>query len=172
MPPCVWTQYAMVSAYRTECGRAFSFWTHVVKAFSIWMQPYHGIFLLDTAMSGYFPSGRSRVRAMASGRHVSWYRGYAGCQGREPRSKYSRRIHKHAVSSRYSDSVQLYYLSISNVYLCMLLPHFVFSAQAPSVTSVAAIITCSNAVLMCVALLWVSETMESWQIRHDTMCPT
>ena len=86
-----------------------------------------GIFLLDAAVSGYFPSGCSHVRAfsfwtqpcqgiflldaagseqMASGRRVSWHGGYAGCQGTEHRSKYSRRIHKHAASSRHSDSVQ------------------------------------------------------------------
>jgi len=112
-------------------------------AFSFWTQPYQGIFLLDTAVSGQ----------MASGQHVSWHCGYAGGQDREPRSKYSRRIHKHTASSRHSDSVQFYYLSISNVHLYMLLPHFVFPAQVPSVTSVAAIITCSNAVLARVALL-------------------
>jgi len=54
--PCVRTQIAMASAYRTERGRAFSFW----------IQPYQGIFLLDTAVSGHFPTGRVRMtRAMA-----------------------------------------------------------------------------------------------------------
>ena len=56
-----------------------------------------GILLLDASMSGYFPCGRSRVRAFsfwtqpnqgiflpdASGRRVSWQHGYAGCQGAE-----------------------------------------------------------------------------------------
>jgi len=60
-----------------------------VSAFSFWTQPCQGIFLLDAAVSGQ----------MASGRHVSWHRGYAGCQGTEHRSKYSRRIHKHAAGS-------------------------------------------------------------------------
>jgi len=141
--PCVRTQYAMASTYWTECGREFSFWMYGVRAFSFWTQPYQGIFLLDTAVSGQ----------MASGQHVSWHCGYAGGQDREPRSKYLCRIHKHTASSRHSDSVQFYYLSISNVHLYMLLPHFVFPAQVPSVTSVAAIITCSNAVLVHVALL-------------------
>jgi len=50
--PCVWTQLATASAYRTERVRAFSFW----------MQPCQGIFLLDAAVSGHFPSGHSRVR--------------------------------------------------------------------------------------------------------------
>jgi len=80
--PCVQTQLATASAYRTEHGRAFSFW----------MQRCQGIFLLDAAVSGHFPSGRSRVRPfsfwtkpcqgiflrdtamsgqMVSGRHVS-----------------------------------------------------------------------------------------------------
>jgi len=34
-----------------------------VRAFSFWMQPCQGIFLLDTAVSEHIPSGRSRVRA-------------------------------------------------------------------------------------------------------------
>jgi len=127
--PCVRTQIAMASAYRTARGRAFSFWT----------QPCQGIFLLDAAVSGHFPSGRSRVRAfsywtqpcqgiflldaavsgqMASGRRVSWHHGYAGCQGTEDRSKYSRRIRKHAAGSRHSDSVQFYSLYLMYIYIC------------------------------------------------------
>ena len=51
--PCVRTQLAMASAYQTERVRAFSFWTQLCQ----------GIFLLDAAVSGHFPSGRSRVRA-------------------------------------------------------------------------------------------------------------
>jgi len=98
-----------------------------------------GIFLLDAAVSGHFPSGHSRVRAfsfwmqprqrilllyaavsgqMASGRHVSWHRGYAGCQGTEHRSKYSHRIHKHTAGSRHSDSVQFYSLYLMYIYIC------------------------------------------------------
>jgi len=53
MAPCIRTQLATASAYRTERVRAFSFWT----------QPCQGIFLLDAAVSGHFPSGRCRVRA-------------------------------------------------------------------------------------------------------------
>jgi len=53
MALCIRTQLAMASAYRTERVRAFSFWT----------QPCQGIFLLDAAVSGHFPSGRCRVRA-------------------------------------------------------------------------------------------------------------
>jgi len=63
--PCIRTQYAMAFAYRTEHGRAFSFWTHGVRAFSFWTQPCQGIFLLDAAVSGHFPSGRSHVRAFS-----------------------------------------------------------------------------------------------------------
>jgi len=55
MAPCIQTQLASASAYRTERVRVFSFWT----------QPCQGIFLLDAAMSGHFPSGRSRVRAFS-----------------------------------------------------------------------------------------------------------
>jgi len=98
-----------------------------------------GILLLDAAMSGHFPSGRSRVRAfsfstqpcqgiflldaavsgqMASGRRVSWHCGYAGCQGMKHRSKYSRRIHKHAAGSRHSNSVQFYSLYLMYIYIC------------------------------------------------------
>jgi len=79
-----------------------------VRAFSFWMQPCQGIFLLDAAVSGQ----------MASGRCVSWHRGYAVCQGTEHRSKYSRRIHKHAAGSRHSDSVQFYSLFLMYIYIC------------------------------------------------------
>jgi len=79
-----------------------------VRAFSFWTQPCQGIFLLDAAVSGQ----------MASGRRVSWHRGYAGCQGMEHRSKYSRRIHKHAAGSRHSDSVQFYSLYLMYIYIC------------------------------------------------------
>ena len=54
-PPCVRTQLATASAYRTERVRAFFFW----------MQPCQGIFLLEAAVSGHFPSGRSHVRAFS-----------------------------------------------------------------------------------------------------------
>jgi len=89
-----------------------------IRAFSFWTQPCRGIFLLDAAVSGHFPSGRSHVRAMASRRRVPWHRGYAGCQGTEHRSKYSRRIHKHAAGSRYNDSVQFYSLYLMYIYIC------------------------------------------------------
>jgi len=79
-----------------------------VRAFSFWTQLCQGIFLLDAAVSG----------EMASGRHVSWHHGYAGCQGTEHRSKYSRRIHKHAAGSRHSDSVQFYSLYLMYIYIC------------------------------------------------------
>jgi len=55
MAPCIRTQLATASAYRMERVRAFSFWT----------QPCQGIFLLDAAVSGHFPSGHSRVRAFS-----------------------------------------------------------------------------------------------------------
>jgi len=110
-----------------------------VRAFSFWAQPCQGIFLLDAAVSGHFPSGCSRVRAfsfwtqpcqgiflldaavsgqMASGRRVLWHCGYAGCQGMEHHSKYSRRIHKHAAGSRHSDSVKFYSLYLMYIYIC------------------------------------------------------
>jgi len=79
-----------------------------VRAFSFWTQPCQGIFLLDAAVSGQ----------MASGRRVSWHRSYAGCQGMEHRSKYSRRIHKHAAGSSHSDSVQFYSLYLMYIYIC------------------------------------------------------
>ena len=56
--PCVRMQIDTASAYRTERGRASSFWT----------QPCHGIFLLDAAVSGHFPTGR--VRTMRVMDHV------------------------------------------------------------------------------------------------------
>jgi len=55
MALCIRLQIATASAYRMECGRAFSFWK----------QPCQGIFLLDTAVSGHFPTGHSRVRAFS-----------------------------------------------------------------------------------------------------------
>jgi len=78
-----------------------------VRVFSFWTQPCQGIFLLDAAVSGQ----------MASGRRVSWHRGYTGCQGMEHRSKDSRRIHKHAAGSRHSDSVQFYSLYLMYIYI-------------------------------------------------------
>ena len=35
------TQITTASAYRTERGREFSFWTHCVRAFTFWTQPCH-----------------------------------------------------------------------------------------------------------------------------------
>jgi len=99
------TQIATASAYRTERGRAFSFWT----------QPCQGIFLLD-----------------ASGRRVSWQHGHAGCQGAERRSKYSGRIRKHAAGSRHSDSVQFYSLYLRYVHLYMLLHTSRFQQKHPA----------------------------------------
>jgi len=55
MAPCIRMQLATASAY----------WTERVRAFSFWMQPCQGIFLLDAAVSGYFPSGCSHVRAFS-----------------------------------------------------------------------------------------------------------
>jgi len=60
------TQIATASAYRTERGRVFSFWTQVCQ----------GIFLLDAAVSEHFPSGRSRVRAFSY-----WTRPDDACYG-------------------------------------------------------------------------------------------
>jgi len=79
-----------------------------VRAFSFWTQLCQGIFLLDTVMSGQ----------MVSGQCVLWHHGYPSCQGTEHRSKYSRRIHKHAVGSRHSDSVQFYSLYLMYIYIC------------------------------------------------------
>jgi len=98
-----------------------------------------GIFLLDAAVSGHFPSGRSRVRAfsfwtqpcqsifllgaavseqMASGRRMSWHHGHAVCQDTEHLSKYSCHIRKHAAGSRHSDSVQFYSFYLMYIYIC------------------------------------------------------
>jgi len=49
------TQIATGSAYRTKRGRPFSFWR----------QPCQGIFRLDAAVSGHFPSGHSCLRAFS-----------------------------------------------------------------------------------------------------------
>jgi len=74
----------------------------------LWDVRCPGIFLLDAAVSGQ----------MASGQRVSWYRGYAGCQGMEHRSKYSCHIHQHVAGSRHSDSVQFYSLYLMYIYIC------------------------------------------------------
>ena len=148
----------MAVASRIEHDVAYSFWIHCVSAFSFWMQLCQGIFLLNTAVLGQ----------MVSGRCVSWHHGYAGCQGTEHCSKYLGHIHKHPVGSRYRNSVQFYSLYLIYIYLC----YFTFPAQAPSITPIAAIITCSNPVLMRIALLSMLETNESWQIRHNTMSTT
>ena len=95
------------SSGRTVSGH-FASGRSRVRAFSFWTQPCQGIFFLDAAVSGQ----------MASGRRVSWHRGYAGCQGTEHRGKYSRRIHKHAAGSRHSDSVQFYSLYLMYISIC------------------------------------------------------
>jgi len=144
--PYVRTQIATASAYRTEHGRAFSFWTHCVRAFSFWTLPCQGIFLLDPAVSGYFPSGPSRVRIFsfwtqlcqgiflldASGRRVSWHHVYTGCQDTEHCSKYSGCIRKHVAGFRYSDSVQFYSLYLRYVHLYMLLHTSRFQQKHPA----------------------------------------
>jgi len=120
---------------------------------------FQGIFLLDAAVSGQIVCRRC----------VSWQHSHTGCQGTECCSKYLGRIRKHPVGSKNSDSVQFYSLYLQYIHLYMLLPHFAFPAQAPSVTHIAVIITSSNTVLTNVVLLYVLETKESWQIRQDTM---
>ena len=77
-----------------------------------------GIFLLDARCQGIFLLDVAVSGQMASGRRVSWHRGYTGCQGMEHRSKYSCRIHKHAAGSRHSDSVQFYSLYLMYIYIC------------------------------------------------------
>jgi len=154
-------------------------WCQGIFLLDAWCQ---GIFLLDVAVSGHFPPGRSRVRAfsfwtqpcqgiflldaavsgqMASGRRVSWHRGYAGCQGTEHLSKYSRRIHKNAAGSRNSDSVQFYSLYLMYIYICYYHTSR-FQHKHPASHP-------SPLFLTRVALRSVSETKESWQIRHDAM---
>ena len=66
MALCIRTQLATAVCVRTELPTASAYRTEHVRAFSFWTQPCQGIFLLDAAMSGYFPSGRSRVRAFSS----------------------------------------------------------------------------------------------------------
>jgi len=139
MAPCIQTQLATALCVRTQLATAYAYRTERVRAFSFWTQPCQGIFLLDAAVSGHFPSGRSHVRAfsfwtqpcqgiflldaavsgqMASGRYVSWHRGHAGCQGTQHHSKYSCRIRKHAAGSRHSDSVQFYSFYLMYIYIC------------------------------------------------------
>jgi len=96
--------------------------THCVRAFSFWTQPCQGIFLLDAAVSGHFPTGCI----------MSWQHGHAGCQDAERRSKYLGRIHKHAVGSRHNDSVQFYSLYLRYVHLYMLLHTSCFQQKHPA----------------------------------------
>jgi len=63
MAPCIRIQLATAPCIRTQLATASAYWTERVRAFSFWTQPCQGIFLLDAAVSGHFPSGRSRVRA-------------------------------------------------------------------------------------------------------------
>ena len=63
MAPCIWTQLATVPCVRTQLATASAYWTERVRAFSFWTQLCQGIFLLDTAVSGHFPSGRCRIGA-------------------------------------------------------------------------------------------------------------
>jgi len=83
------------------------------------------IFLLDGAVSGHFPSGRSRVRGFSF-----WAQ---PCQGKwRPDDvchgtmvalsvnarNYSCRIRKHAAGSRHSGSVQFYSFYLMYIYIC------------------------------------------------------
>ena len=130
-----------------------------VRAFFFWTQPYQGIFLLDAAVSGHFLLDASR-------RHVSWHQGHAGYQGTQHRSKYSRRIRKHALGSTHSDSIQFYSLHLMYIYIYY---YHTSPSQCKNPVSCPSRQSSSNTVLMCVALLCVLETKESWRIRHDTM---
>jgi len=139
MAPCIQTPYVRVPCVRTQLATASAYRAQRVRAFSFWTQRCRGIFLLDAAVSGDFPSGHSRARTfcfrmqprqciflldaavseqMASGRHVSWHHSHAGCQGTEHCSKYSRHIRKHAAGSRHSVSVQFYSLYLMYIYIC------------------------------------------------------
>ena len=124
-----------------------------VRAFSFWTQPCQGIFLLDAAMSGQ----------MASRRRVSWHHAYTGCQGMEHRSKYSRRIHKHPVGSRHSDSVQFYSLYLMYISICYYHTSR-FQHKHPASHP-------SPLILTRVALLSVGNKGKL-EIRHDAMSPT
>jgi len=63
MAPCIRTQLATAVCVQTQLAIASAYWIGYVRAFSFWMQPCQDIFLLDTAVSGHFPSGHSCVRA-------------------------------------------------------------------------------------------------------------
>ena len=63
MALCIWMQLATVPCVQTQLATASAYQTEHVRAFSFWTQPCQGIFLMDAAVSGHFPSGRSRVRA-------------------------------------------------------------------------------------------------------------
>jgi len=148
-----WTHRVRAFSFWTHRVRAFSFWTHRFRAFSFWTQPCQGISLLDV-----------------SGRRMSWHHGHAGCQGAEHRSKYySHRIRKPAVGSRHSDSIQFYSLYLMYIYICY---YHTSRSQQKHPASRPSPRSSSNAVLMCVPLLCVLETKESWQIRHDAMSTT
>jgi len=96
----------MASAYRMKRVRAFSFWR----------QPCQGVFLLDAAVSGDFPSGRSRVRGFSYGCSRVRVKGdQMTCM--EHCSKYSCCIHKHTASFRHSDSVQFYSFYLMYIYI-------------------------------------------------------
>jgi len=60
---CIRTQLATAPCVRTQLATASAYQMEHVRAFSFWMQLCQGIFLLDAAVSGHFPSGCSRVRA-------------------------------------------------------------------------------------------------------------
>jgi len=61
--PCIWTQLATAPCIRMQLTTVSAYQTERVRAFSFWTQPCQGIFLLDAAVSGHFPSERCRVRA-------------------------------------------------------------------------------------------------------------
>jgi len=65
MAPCIWTPYVRALCVQTKLAMASAYRPERVREFSFWTPPCQGIFLLDPAVSGHFPSGRSHVRAFS-----------------------------------------------------------------------------------------------------------
>ena len=112
------TQFAMVPCIRTQLAMASAYWTQCVRAFSFWTQPCQCIFLLDAAVSGHFPSGRSRVRA--NGIRMTrvmapWLRWLS----RHGTSQQILMSHSQTRSGfQHSDSVQFYSLCLMYINIC------------------------------------------------------
>ena len=139
--PYVWMQLAMASAYRTERVRVFSYWMH----------PCQGIFLLDAAVSGHFPSRCSRVRA--------FYFWVQLCQG------------KWRPDDTCHGTTVILSVKARNIIANTLIA-FTNTQRVPGIVTQSSSIHSIYCTSIYATTTLRMETKESWQIRHDALSMT